>query len=615
MKLLHLKIHNYRSIRELELAIPDLLVFLGPNNHGKSNILSALEFAHLPSAKPVRGDFFAFRPEGDSTLWVEMTFGDLTEQEQTTFQKYMRNDRSVRIRKSARLQEGEAVEISYNGYVQEPQQWWLQSPAAERLSNRDLIEAEAKNVPELSALLEGKGKISKQRVREFQEDYIHAHRATLSFSEALEDGPLLGTKNVAGGILPEFYLVPAVRDLSDEAKVKGTTIFGKLLQRAVRDMAERDPRFVELRTQLATLVGELNLRPEGPREQASALGQIESSLSSELSSWNVQVSIEVTPPDIEKIFELGTELHLDDGLKTLAERKGHGLQRAVLFALFRAWAQVLRSTREGAQTTARQASDSAYFAIEEPELFLHPHAQRQLRTSLCEIADAPHHQVFICTHSTYFIDMEQYRQLAVATKPSVEAGTQIRQCTCDLFQGPDEAERKRRFHMAYWVNPDRGELFFARKVALTEGETEKVLFPFLAKKMGCLDPNVSIIDCGSKFNMPLYITILNAFRIPYVVVHDEDPLPDPIPADWSPEKRATRQRLFQANQDIAGLLDANLGRVEVLCPDFEGVGGISHTQADRKGKAIAALDHFDPMAAEQFPQRITEVTRRVYGVD
>jgi CRISPR-associated exonuclease Cas4 len=615
MKLRHLKIHNYRSIKELEVVVTDMLVFLGPNNHGKSNILSALEFGLSPSAKPVRGDFFAFCPEEDSTLWVEMTLGDLTDQEQTTFQKYVSSDRTVRIRKAARLQEDEAVEITYNGYVQEPQQWWLKSSAVQRLSSREQLEQEARQVPELAPLLEGRGKISRQRIIEFQDEYIQAHRAELAFAEGLEEGPLLGTKNVAGGILPELYLVPAVRDLSDEAKVKGTTVFGKLLQRAVKDMAERDPRFVELREQLRRLVGELNVRPERAAEPASALGRIESSLASELSSWNVKVSIEVTPPEIEKIFELGTELHLDDGLKTLAERKGHGLQRAVLFALLRAWAKVLRSTREGGQTTARQASDSAYFAIKEPELFLHPHAQRQMLVSLREIAAVPDHQVFICTHSTHFIDMEQYRQIAVVTKPSAETGTQMRQCTRDLFEGQEEVERKRRFHMAYWVNPDRGELFFARKVVLAEGETEKVLFPFLAKKIGCFDSNVSIIDCGSKFNLPLYMAILNAFRIPYCVVHDEDPLPDPIPRDWPPEKMASKQRLFQANQEIAGLVGLDLGSVEILSPDFEGVSGISHTQAEKKGKAVAALDHFDPMTVEQLPARLNEVIRSVYRVD
>lgn len=614
MKLCHLKIRNYRSIGEAAVAVPPMLVLLGPNNHGKSNIMSAIEFGLSTSAKPDKDDFFSFRADGDSSLSVEMTFNQLTEQEQRTFQKYFRRDGTVRIRKSAHLQPLDNVEIFYNGYVQEPEQWWLKTAAFDRLSTREQIEAESRDVPELDGLLQGGGRITRQRVQDFQQRYIEEHRDQLNLVETLEEGPLLGTRNVAGGVLPELFLVPAVRDLSEETKIKTTTTFGRLLQRAVKDMAERDQRFIDVRTRLQGLIDELNARPNVAPEAASELARLESLLTAELTSWGVNVSIQVTPPDLQKVFELGTELHLDDGLRTIAEKKGHGLQRAVLFALLRAWAKALRPTGPADGARARQASESTFFAMEEPELFLHPHAQRQLFTALEDIATAPEHQVFICTHSTHFVDLEQYRRIAIVTKPTARQGTQIRQCTTDLFAGDDAAQRKHRFHMAAWVNPYRGEIFFARKVVLAEGETEEAILPFLARKLGRVDSTVSVIDCGSKHNLPLYITILNGFRIPYCVVHDEDPLPDPIPADWSAEKRAGKQRTFGANRTIAHAIDAQLGSVEMLSPDFEGVSGISHSQAEKKGKAIAALDHFDPMTVDEIPARLVEIVRRAYQV-
>lgn len=175
-------------------------------------------------------------------------------------------------------------------------------------------------------------------------------------------------------------------------------------------------------------------------------------------------------------------------------------------------------------------------------------------------------------------------------------------------------DRKRRFHMAYWINPDRGELFFAKKVILVEGETEKAVLPFLAEKLGCFNPNVSVIDCGSKHNLPLYIKILNAFQIPYCVVHDEDPIPDPIPSDWNEEKRATKQRTFELNRIISELRDASLGHVEMISPDFETAAGISKSQAEKKGKALAALDHFESMDAAAIPPRIVEMIQNAYRV-
>jgi CRISPR-associated exonuclease Cas4 len=612
VKIRHVSIHNFRSILDLDFATTDMMVFLGPNNHGKSNVLSALEFALSAAAKPDRDDVCALCTDQDPEVWVELTFAGLTEQERTTFQKYIRADGSLKIRKTARWNTDGAAQIEYQGYIQQPGVWWLQASAWDRLGTLDMVSQAARDVPELQPLADAGGRMTKQRLEEFQRAYVQEHRAELTFSEVLEDSPLLGTKNVAGGVLPDFYLVPAVRDLSDEVKVKTTTTFGRLLQRAVSEMTARDPRFADLRERMASIVEELNARPTDQAAR-SHLAQIEDAIASELKDWGVSVSIEVTPPEIERLFELGTQLHLDDGLKTPAERKGHGLQRAVMFALLRAWAGALRTESPDGASVARRASESVVFAVEEPELFLHPHAQRQLAHALRDIAVSPGHQVFVCSHSTHFVNLDHYRSIAIVTKSSPQEGTRVRQCACDLFGGDQAQEKKNRFHMAAWVNPDRSEMFFARKVILVEGETEKTTLPFLATKIGCYDPNVSIVDCGAKHNFPLYLAIANAFRLRYVVVHDEDPLPNPVPDAWSEDKIREKRHTYELNDTIREMVDAELGTVWVCCPDFEGFSGVSHTQGERKGKPLAALDHFIDQTADQVPANLAELVRAAYA--
>ena len=50
MKIDKLTIKNYRSVRDLELSLsPRINVFIGANNVGKSNILSAMEYLLGPS--------------------------------------------------------------------------------------------------------------------------------------------------------------------------------------------------------------------------------------------------------------------------------------------------------------------------------------------------------------------------------------------------------------------------------------------------------------------------------------------------------------------------------------------------------------------------------------
>jgi CRISPR-associated exonuclease Cas4 len=583
---------------------------LGPNNHGKSNLLSALDFALSTGAKPVEQDFFVYRGERENDFWVEMTFHELTEQEKKTFNKYFLNDGTICIRKTARLQNG-SIEVFYNGYVEQASEEWLHADKAGAYTSREKI-----NQTPLKDLVAPSGRLTKTDIENAQREYIEQHRNELKFSRALEKGPLLGQKNVGGGVLPDFYLIPAVRDLTEEIKVKTTTTFGRLLIRAVREMAEDDPRFVKARKSLQDLVEALNAR-EDLDKQSNPLAKLEKSIEEELQSWGVTVDIEVTPPELERLFELGTDVHLNDGVKTTADRKGHGLQRAMIFALLRAWAKSLRDgkRKEGEEgVVPRKQSDSVIFAMEEPELFLHPHAQRRLAASLREIANTPEHQVFVCTHSTYFVDLEHYKEVAIITKHCPEKGSCVQQCTYDLFEGENIEERKKRFHMAQWINPDRGEMFFAQRVVFVEGETEKVVLPFLAEKLGVFNSDVSFIDCGSKHNLPLYIAIANAFKIPYLVVHDEDPLPDPIPSTWNKDKIQEKQRTFALNQEIIRLVNTPLGRVEMLSPDFEGVSGVSKNQGDKKGKALAALDYFETVDISNIPERLKQIVLAAFAV-
>jgi len=40
----------------------------------------------------------------------------------------------------------------------------------------------------------------------------------------------------------------------------------------------------------------------------------------------------------------------------------------------------------------------------------------------------------------------------------------------------------------------------------------------------------------------------------------------------------------------------------MLSPDFETVSGVSKSQGDKKGKALAALDHFEAVEQSKIPE-------------
>jgi len=297
MRISEITVHNYRSIRDLHLACQPMLVLLGPNNHGKSNLLAAVEFVLSTASKPSSADFFHFRGD-DHELWVELTFESLTEQEQNTFKKYLRSDGSIRVRKSACLTDSGNTEVSYNGYLQQPEEEWLRADHVSTLTTRDAVGATP-----LAGIVPASGRLSKAHIEEAQAQYIETHRDELTFEEILETGAFLGQKNIAGGLLPDFYLVPAVRDLADETKVKTTSTFGRLLNRAIQEMAERDPRFRQLREGLQDLVNTLNRSPDGGAdERPEQLINLEGALQDELATWGVSIDIEVLPPALAAII-------------------------------------------------------------------------------------------------------------------------------------------------------------------------------------------------------------------------------------------------------------------------------------------------------------------------
>tara|TARA_R100000687_G_C6292558_1_gene92141 strand:- start:35 stop:262 length:228 start_codon:yes stop_codon:yes gene_type:complete len=72
MNIKKITISNWRSIKDLEIDFEDMMVFIGQNNHGKSNILSSLLF-FFGEIKHQELDF----NHGAQELYVEALFTNL----------------------------------------------------------------------------------------------------------------------------------------------------------------------------------------------------------------------------------------------------------------------------------------------------------------------------------------------------------------------------------------------------------------------------------------------------------------------------------------------------------------------------------------------------------
>lgn len=205
------------------------------------------------------------------------------------------------------------------------------------------------------------------------------------------------------------------------------------------------------------------------------------------------------PSDYKEIYKK-LNILLNDGIETELDFKGTGIQSIIIISLFKLYADL--------------KVGSAFLLIEEPESFLHPQANRHMANMLTEICEEDNIQLMFTTHSpNYLFGMDLKDIILLRKRENKTIKTQVETIT-------DETKLKKE------LNPSNLELFFADKVVLVEGETDKILLPIVAQKVSNEynfdKKNISIVDVGSKANLDVFIELLNSFGIPWLALLDKD---------------------------------------------------------------------------------------------
>jgi predicted ATPase len=225
------------------------------------------------------------------------------------------------------------------------------------------------------------------------------------------------------------------------------------------------------------------------------------------------------------------------------------------------------------------------FAVEEPELFLAPHAHRYLRRLIRRLVESGN-QVFFTTHAPGLLSVAALDEVNLVTRDELGVTAVERLRPIDV----DDS-----FKVMCEFDAERSELFLSRAAILVEGMTEKITLPlvFLALGHDADREQISIVECGGKANLPLFIEICRRARVPFVVLHDSDLRPGREPLDAELKLNALIRRLAGARRTV------------VLEPDFEGVAGF-HSKTHKPERAWARLAYARP---DELPEPLVRAVR------
>lgn len=501
-----LTIKNYKSIKdEVFIFNKGINVLVGKNNAGKSNIVSALNEILGDKYNTMSYEDKIFYTNGTSN--PERNFKIIAEIDEINNLDYSLLEN---IKKSTAL-----IDISdyFNEEEREFNSEWvlkdddeLKEKYPEKFNFRGTNLLAWKKQEELKNIFDNTKKLWIYKYYN-KEDDTNLYNIILKV-ETIISGPLLSSKKIVKyyrmlyinpnikATLMTSLLIPAFRTTETTLKITKWSWYGKLLQKKWNDSCkdEHQKEIDKVSNELRNTVGNVfkDLKDD-----------INIQLKKTLSLMNVSIDINMLESKNEDYYK-NIKLSVDDGIETPLENKGSGLQSLIMIELFKFYCKIF--------------NQSSLLILEEPELFLHPHAKRMLSDILNDFIENDENQIIITTHSEEFLNNVDIENINVIRKSSL--GTKKSRISKDNYGDGKELQK-----LKIELQHKNAEMFFAEKVILVEGE-EQVLIPEIIKKIygkNILNNNdISIIKVGGKSYFEIYRKVLDELNISNYIIADYD---------------------------------------------------------------------------------------------
>jgi len=466
MKIKRLSIKNFRSIEKLDIELPQICALVGPNNAGKSNILIAIY-------KVLGRDWVSVNSFDENDVYLRDAERDIeisfSFDPPLQYQKYKHADPS-----------------SIHGFSFEYTRYEIGDSKGQRRLEQKCFDDKGKDVKVL-AKAPKKGESHKYQPligipSEIKESipliYIGTNR---SLKEQLPGARYSLLRQLFEDINKDFHSpsqTVQVKQADGTVKdIPKSERFYKLLEKAMGYL--RTDSFVELETSIKRdALRQLGFDPDVDTDR---------------------LDFYFAPFDAMEFYK-SLDLRVKEGnFHISATELGEGIQNALVLSILQAFEE--------------RRKKGAILLIEEPEMFLHPQMQRSLNKTFRKIGET--NQIIYTTHSPHFVSVPDYHEVLLVRKDG--NGSYVTKS--DL-----PTNTKRREKLIKELDPERSELFFASRLLLVEGDTEKLVLPEYAKRLNLdLDrEGATIVEVGGKRNLPEFADIATSFGIPTGILYDID---------------------------------------------------------------------------------------------
>ena len=460
VRLIAIRVTDFRSLTNIEVMLNDLTVLVGANNAGKTSLLEAVQFAIGASRRLL----------GKEDIRLAKDEADVPKERRAVVDILLRpvdGDRKI-------------VETFPEG------SFWTGlwgTGIAQDNDQDDMVGM--RSVLEWSDVY-GDYRTTRKFLKEWK-----------PFAE-WQDAEVGDTVSAAHIEPIALHYIDAKRDLEDDLRTRGS-----FWRRLTDDLGLSEGDIQKLEQALSDINKTLVDKSEVLKHLRENLMELKKVIAFEKAGIDIAPFV---PRHLSRpITRIDVSLNSGGASAFPLTRHGMGTRSLASLLVFRAYALWRRARAE-------EGGDEVHtmLALEEPEAHLHPHAQRAL---FAQIRDIPGQRI-VSTHSPYFVAQSRLEDLRLLVK--TKSDTSVSQLDMSKLTADERRKLERE------VLASHGDLLFARALILFEGETEEQALPIFAESYWgatAHEKGFSFVGCGGANYFP-FVWLAKSFGVNWYILCD-----------------------------------------------------------------------------------------------